>query len=120
MRTTDINVQIFDGDFVIDNMDSSVREISEIRDHGDDTASVHMVDGGVMALSEIRIDDIRLESEINDRVPAPSGELKEQDAGAFWDRQQNEDCKHGHGYCALVPGGNCSDEMERARGGSTH
>jgi hypothetical protein len=60
MRTNDIGILIFVGDHVLDNTD----EISEIRDHGDGTASVHMVDGGVMSLDEIQFDDIHLESEI--------------------------------------------------------
>ena len=64
MRTNDINTLIFEGDHVIDNMDNSVRTVSQIQDHGDNTASVHMVDGGAMALSEIRSEDIRLESEV--------------------------------------------------------
>lgn len=60
MRTNDINVLIFEGDHVLDNKDNAVREIKRIDDHGDDTASVYMIDGGVMALSEISFDDIRL------------------------------------------------------------
>ena len=59
MRTKDINVLIFDGDLVKDNMDEGrLRRVSEIQDHGDGTASVYMTDGGVMGLDEISLDDI--------------------------------------------------------------
>jgi len=64
MRTTDINVLIFEGDHVVDNMDNSVRTISQIQDHGDSTATVHLVDGGCMALSEISFDDIRMDEPV--------------------------------------------------------
>jgi len=61
MKTNDINTLIFEGDHVVDNMDDErIRQIETIHDHGDGTASVNMVDGGVMALSEIQFDDIRI------------------------------------------------------------
>jgi hypothetical protein len=66
MKTNDINTLIFNGDHVLDNMDNTVRQVSEIQDHGDGTASVYMADGGVMDLAEIQFDDIRLESEVDE------------------------------------------------------
>jgi hypothetical protein len=60
MRTTEINVLIFEGDLVKDNMDDGkLRRVSHFHDHGDDTASVYMTDGGVMGLDEISFNDIQ-------------------------------------------------------------
>jgi hypothetical protein len=54
MRVSEINEAICIGDTVIDKMDDdAVRTISHFENHGDNTASVFMTDGGVMALSEI-------------------------------------------------------------------
>ena len=65
MRTHEIDTLMCVGDHVIDRMDDDrIRQIESIHDHGDGTASVNMVDGGAMALSEISFDDIRLESEV--------------------------------------------------------
>jgi hypothetical protein len=59
MKTTEINVLIFEGDLVKDNLDDGkLRRVSHFHDHGDDTASVYMTDGGVMGLDEISFDDI--------------------------------------------------------------
>ena len=64
MRVNEIGVLIVEGDHVIDRMDNSVRKVSHFNDHGDNSASVYMEDGGVMALSEINANDIRLDSEV--------------------------------------------------------
>ena len=61
MRTNDIDVLIFAGDTVIDRMDdNNLRTVSGFS--GDTT--VHFEDGGVMGIGEIRLEDIRLESEV--------------------------------------------------------
>ena len=67
MLQNDIHELIYEGDFVVDHVDNSLRQIANFASDPDDPgldAGVFMTDGGVMSLHEIQSSDIRLESEV--------------------------------------------------------
>ena len=48
----DIGTMICEGDFVVDPLDNEIREVESFTDHEDGTATIHMVDGGIMGINE--------------------------------------------------------------------
>lgn len=85
MQVSEINELIFEGDVVIDRLDNSRRVVSGFVVHDKNDASVLLEDGGALALSEVRRDDIRLESEVygDDEVENPTSQGPHNDSS--WD-----------------------------------